>query len=405
MLRDLFLQLGEKIEGVERFQLVEVGVAEFLENFAVQSGEENLLVAVFVRGIGGAGGERFAEFVLALLVFFQNFAGALDHAAGKSGESGDFDAVAFVGTAGFDASKKNNFAGCFFDGDVHVFYRGEKFGKLGQFMIVRGEERAGTGVLLKMLDNGPGDGEAIERGGAAADFVEEDQARRRGVIENRRYFAHLHEKGRTAAREIVAGPDAREDAIRDGQLGLPRGNKGTHLGHENDERGLAKVGGLAAYVLPGDQEKLLPTRFETEVVGNKSLALLAEELFDDGMTPSDNQELPRGIEFRACVAAVGGKLGKRGQHVELRDRAGRAAQARGLCGDAGADVHEELALNFQDALVGGKDFAFILLEFRGSEALGVDESLLSLVIVGREMQIRFRNLNVVTEDLVEPNLQ
>jgi len=27
-------------------------------------------------------------------------------------------------------------------------------------------------VLLKMLDDGPRDGEAIERGGAAADFVE-----------------------------------------------------------------------------------------------------------------------------------------------------------------------------------------------------------------------------------------
>jgi hypothetical protein len=55
MLRNLFLQLGEKIEGVERFQLVEVGVAEFLENFAVQRREENLLVPVLVEEIGGAG--------------------------------------------------------------------------------------------------------------------------------------------------------------------------------------------------------------------------------------------------------------------------------------------------------------------------------------------------------------
>src|SRR6266403_5070928 len=120
-------------------------------------------------------------------------------------------------------------------------------------MIMRGEERARACVLLKMLDDRPGNGEAIESRSAAADFVEENEARGRGVIQNGGDFAHLHEKGRTAAREIVAGADAREDTIRDGQLGLPRGNKRTHLRHENDERGLAKVGGLAAHVWPGYQ--------------------------------------------------------------------------------------------------------------------------------------------------------
>src|SRR5882724_13496856 len=118
---------------------------------------------------------------------------------------------------------------------------------------MRGEERPGARVLLKMLDDGPSDGEAIKGGGAAADLVEEDEARGRGVIENGCDFAHLDEKGRTAACEIVAGPDAREDAVGDGQLGLPRGNKGTHLGHENDERGLAKIRGLATHVRARDQ--------------------------------------------------------------------------------------------------------------------------------------------------------
>src|SRR6266850_7203983 len=120
-------------------------------------------------------------------------------------------------------------------------------------MIMRGEERACARVLLKMLDDGPRDGEAIERGGAAADFVEEHEARRRGVIQNGGNFAHFYEKRRTATREIVAGADAREDTIRNGQPGLASGNERTHLGHENDERGLAKVGGLAAHVWPGNQ--------------------------------------------------------------------------------------------------------------------------------------------------------
>src|SRR6267142_1273961 len=270
---------------------------------------------------------------------------------------------------------------------------------------MRGEERPGARVLLKMLDDGPSDGEAIKGGGAAANLVEEDEARRRGVIENGGDFAHFDEKGRTAAREIVASPDAREDAIRDGQLGLPRGNKGTHLGHEDDERRLAKIRGLAAHVRAGDQEELLAAGFETEVVGNEALALLAEEFFDDRMASAHDEQFTSGIEFRTNVAAVGGEFCECREDVELRDGAGGAAQTRGLCGDAGADIHEKLAFNFQNALVGGKDFAFILLEFRGSESLSVDESLLALVIGGRKMQVRFRNLNVVSKDLIETNLQ
>ena len=102
---------------------------------------------------------------------------------------------------------------------------GQKIGELGEFVIVGGEERAGAGVFLEVLDDGPGDGEAVEGGGAAADFVEEDEARGRGVIEDAGDFAHLDEERGAAAGEIVAGTDAREDAVDDGELGLARGNE------------------------------------------------------------------------------------------------------------------------------------------------------------------------------------
>ncbi len=51
-------------------------------------------------------------------------------------------------------------------------------------MIVGGEEGAGARVFLQMLDDSPGDGEAVKGGGAAADFVEQDEAGRRGVVED-----------------------------------------------------------------------------------------------------------------------------------------------------------------------------------------------------------------------------
>src|SRR5712675_1250265 len=108
-----------------------------------------------------------------------------------------------------------------------------------------------------MLDYGPGDGETVEGGGAAADFVEQDQASGRGVIEDGGDFGHFNEEGGAAAGEIVTGADAREDAVDDGQLGLARGNKRADLRHEYDERSLAKVSGLAAPVRSRDEQELL----------------------------------------------------------------------------------------------------------------------------------------------------
>ena len=47
--RDLFLQLREEVEGIERLQLVEVGSAELVEDGAIKRREENLLMTVATR--------------------------------------------------------------------------------------------------------------------------------------------------------------------------------------------------------------------------------------------------------------------------------------------------------------------------------------------------------------------
>src|SRR5258708_4643234 len=141
--------------------------------------------------MGCAGREGFAERVFALLVPLQDFAGAFNFRGGQAGEAGHFDAVTLVGAAGFDAAEKNNLAGRLLNRDMNVFHRGQKLCKLGQLMVVGGEKRARADVLLKMLDNRPGDGEAVKRGGAAADFVEEDKTRGGGVGENDGDLAHV----------------------------------------------------------------------------------------------------------------------------------------------------------------------------------------------------------------------
>ena len=172
--------------------------------------------------------------MLALLVALQDFAGALDDAAGQAGEAGDFDAVTFVGAARLNAAEKNDFAGRFFHRNVNILHAGEKVGEFGELVIVGGEERARASVLLEMLDHSPSDGEAVERGGAAANLIEEDEAGRSGVIENSGDFAHFDQEGGTPTREIVTRADAREDSVGDGQFRLARRNERAHLRHEND---------------------------------------------------------------------------------------------------------------------------------------------------------------------------
>ncbi len=47
---DLFLEGGQKVEGVEGSEAVEVGGAKLVEDGAVDVGEENFLVAVAAVG-------------------------------------------------------------------------------------------------------------------------------------------------------------------------------------------------------------------------------------------------------------------------------------------------------------------------------------------------------------------
>ena len=228
---------------------------------------------------------------------------------------------------------------------------------------------------------------------------------RRGQVQNGGDFAHLHQKSGPAARQIVRSADAREDAIGDGQAGLLGGHERAHLRQQHDQRGLAQVGGLAAHVGAGDEQDLVRGGVEVERVGHEALALLFEQMFDDRMAAAEDDEFAGVGELGAHVVARGGERGEVGQHVELRDGGGGAAQARRLLRDPGAHFGEEAALDFGDALVGGEDFAFVLLQLGRGEALGVDQRLLALEIGGREMQVGLGNFEIEAEDLVVANLQ
>ena len=62
------------------------------------------------------------------------------------------------------------------------------------------------------------------------------------------------------------------------------------------------------------------------------------------------------------------------------------------------ELAEELFFNFNGAVVGGEDFDFVVFELGGSEALGVDQGLLTFVVGGRVGQVGLTDFNVIPKD-------
>ena len=105
----------------------------------------------------------------------QHFAGAFDDGLRQAGEARDFDAVALVGGAGFDGVQEDDAAGVLAHGDADVVHACEALGEQRELVVMRGEERACADAVVQMLDDGPGEREAVVGGGAAAHLIEQDE--------------------------------------------------------------------------------------------------------------------------------------------------------------------------------------------------------------------------------------
>ena len=106
---------------------------------------------------------------------------------------------------------------------------------------------------------------------------------------------------------------------------------------------------------------MLAAGLEAEVVGDETFTLLAEKFLDDGVAAADDEEFAGIVKFRADITAIGGKLGEGGEDVELGDCSSCTAKTRGFAGDAGAQIDEELAFDFEDALVSSENFPLVIL--------------------------------------------
>ena len=141
-------------------------------------------------------------------------------------------------------------------GDVEIPQTRQARGQFGQLVIVRREQSLCANLVVQKFDDGPRQAEAVERARAAADFVQDHQAARRGVVQYVRRLAHLDHEGGLAARKVVARADAREDAVHEVDARRRRRDERTGVSQQREQRDLPDVGALARHVRPGDEHDL-----------------------------------------------------------------------------------------------------------------------------------------------------
>src|SRR5579871_3231860 len=393
----------KQLQGFDRAKLVNLKVANALGDMVAQGLEEADLDRFM-----GTRSKLLGDFVLGPLVKLQHGEGALNNGDGQASQTCDFDAVAAVSFAGLDFAQENDAVACLLDRDAEITDTIELVGKFGELVIMGGEERLRASALVDELDHRPGKGEAIVRGGASADFVEDDKAARRGRVEDDGCFGHFDHEGRSTASQIVRRSDAGENAIDQGKRCSVGRDEGAHLGEYGDECSLAEVGGLAAHIRACDEGDEVSVRVKVKVVRNEAAGIatgFVTELLDHRMAASNDPHSAVVGEGRARVTVGRSDFGQGGRYIETGDGRCRGTNALRVIGGEPADFAEEILFQRQDLLLGVQNLALVILELGSGETLGVDQGLLALVIGRSEMQVGFRDFDVVAKDVVETDFQ
>ena len=135
--------------------------------------------------------------------------------------------------------------------DVEVDDAGQRVGQVGELVIVRREERLRprASVRGQMLGDGPGEAQAVERGGAAADLVEDDQAARASRVCRMLAVSCISTMNVDWPRAMLSdAPTRAKMRSTIGSFAVARRHERAGLRHQADQRRLAQVGGLAAHV-------------------------------------------------------------------------------------------------------------------------------------------------------------
>ena len=181
----------------------------------------------------------------------------------------------------------------------------------------------------ELFGDGPGEGKAVERRGAAADFVQQHQAIRCRIVQNIRRLGHLDHESRATTGEIIRRTDARENPIDRADARTVRRDETAAIGKQHDQRRLAHVSGFTAHVRAGDEQHL-PRGRERRVIVDEVI----DGFLNNGMAARPNIYAALVGESRRDIVQRDGAFGQRTQHINFSDGARGALQ--------GADVRQQL---------------------------------------------------------------
>ena len=275
--------------------------------------------------------------------------------------------------------------------------------ELGELVIMCGEEGLRPNDLRDVLDHGPGDAEAVEGRGTAADLIEDQQRLRRRIPEDIRHLVHLHHEGRLTGREVVARADPREDTIADRDIRMARRHEGADARHQHDQRHLPHVGRLTGHVRSGDDGDPVRRIVEAGIIGHEHPIL--EQLLDHRMPPVLDIDASRLVDLRTTVVVARRDLRQRDQAVQQRHIVRGLLHALHILRDGIPHIAEKLVLELVQLLLRTEDLILQLLELLRRVALRARQGLLPDIVRRHEVLEAVRHLDAVAEDTVKLHLQ
>ena len=287
--------------------------------------------------------------------------------------------------------------------DVVVGCPLEAIGKLAELVIVRGEDRAATRCVVKVLGHGPGDREPVVGARAAPDLVQDHERSLGRAAKDGGRFHHFDHEGALTAGEVIARPDPRVHAIDDADPGAPGGDEPPGLGHDHRKRRLTHGGRLPRHVRPGEEHEARGLGVQLDRIGDE--AVFGRVAFDGGVAAVFEEERPAGIDIGTDIAAAVRDLRQRRARVDGRDDPGQPVKTRRLLADRFAQVEERRRLERARPFVGVQDAVLELRELGRDESFAVRDGLLANVVVGDGVELGFGDLDVVPEDPRELDLE
>ena len=121
-------------------------------------------------------------------------------------------------------------------------------------------------MLVEILRNSPSDGNPIIGGSPPPDFIQQDKAPLRDVIEDIGGLIHLYHESRFSSRNIIRSAYPSEYFIQNPKLGMFSRNKTPYLREKTDDGRLPKNSRFTGHVWPRYHDNLLSLSVKENII-------------------------------------------------------------------------------------------------------------------------------------------